>query len=188
MSKDKGAWLEAVMREHLPYEMEMLAATFAKLETVERDDVVLRHDVVLRNAVMESFCIHARALIDFFKGRKGAKASDFTGKPYLATHVDTLPRTLIDMLNEQVAHLSPRRPSDAGRKLNKKDREQILGILEAEKEAFLQQINSEYQKIYKERTDAARHPSATTSIQSTASVTFALSQVTVIRKTDVTND
>jgi len=58
------------------HEIDMLWGTFHRLQTVS--------DPVMRNALMESFCIHARNLDDFFLGRRGAKAETYATANYRA--------------------------------------------------------------------------------------------------------
>jgi len=53
----RTAIMEGLVHEHIPYEVDMLFATYRKLLAGEPD-------VIFHNALIESFAIHARALID----------------------------------------------------------------------------------------------------------------------------
>ena len=59
------------VREHLPYEIDMLRSTYL---TLYQGGV----DWAIRNALIESFCIHARNLLEFFskKADSGAAVED----------------------------------------------------------------------------------------------------------------
>jgi len=63
------------MQEHLPYEINMLNSTHRLLDW---SDVTLLLNGVLINALIESYCVHARALIELFEdedeaARKGGQ-------------------------------------------------------------------------------------------------------------------
>jgi hypothetical protein len=72
-------------------------------------------DLPTRNALLESFLIHARALIDFFSG-KGAQSDDIVvgsyvqGQDWAITELLSGERTRI---NKQVAHLTTARDTVA---------------------------------------------------------------------------
>ena len=56
---------EELLGHHLKYEIDMLVGTL----------LAMGHSstIVLENALKESFCIHARALLEFFSKSRGAK-------------------------------------------------------------------------------------------------------------------
>jgi hypothetical protein len=75
--------LVEIIDEHLPYEIDMLRLTYRELEaTVVRGPNESRHQNACRFALIESFCVHARSLIDFFADSStnpnDAIASNFT--------------------------------------------------------------------------------------------------------------
>jgi len=67
-----------IFHEHLPYEIDMLRSTYHRLANLPNIDTDIR------NALIESFCVHARALLDFFSNRStdatDAIATDLTAK------------------------------------------------------------------------------------------------------------
>jgi hypothetical protein len=73
--------LLTTIKEHLPYEICMLRKTFVELnDRAKIGPQAQRPDELIPNALKESFCIHARSLIDFFVRRSrstDAIASDF---------------------------------------------------------------------------------------------------------------
>jgi len=88
---------------HVRYEWNMLARTWDRLES--------KHDPVITNALIESFCIHARNLIEFYRNKKGyLNAKDFAGGTYKAKFVaptsGEIGTKLHAKLNQQVAHLT----------------------------------------------------------------------------------
>ena len=88
-----------ILQDHLPYEIDMLLGTFRKLELGVVDDMV-------RNALIESFCIHARSLIDFLNNQRGVRASSFTNRSYVPFRDGKIRASVITKLNTQVAHLT----------------------------------------------------------------------------------
>jgi hypothetical protein len=108
MAKGKLNQSREGMREllihHLRYEIDMLRCTFGRLHNP------LLHECD-KNAFIESFGIHARNLIDFFRGngKNCARAADFTVNRIYEVRSLTkteLPDDLYGKLNEQVAHLT----------------------------------------------------------------------------------
>lgn len=62
MSSTDTTKLDFFLTVSLPYELWMLDETFKRLNEPLTDQVIA-------NALIESFCIHARQLIDFFENR-----------------------------------------------------------------------------------------------------------------------
>lgn len=94
MAASKDATPTELIAEHVPYEFNMVIATYGKLTAGEPD-------TVLRNALIEAFCLHARCLIDFFNGRKGIAAAEFTDKTYRPFKSGQFPDALVRKLNQQ---------------------------------------------------------------------------------------
>lgn len=109
MAKEQEA-LDKILRKHLPYELDMLRSTFEQLRAIAgKPD----HDVI-RNALIESFCVHARSLLDFFSNRMthndDAVAQDFS--PRFTTTLDPEKeplKTLKKKLNKKIFHLAKMR-------------------------------------------------------------------------------
>jgi hypothetical protein len=105
--------LVAVINEHLPYEIDMLRSTYRQLESVANHPPhsETAEQKMLRNALIESFCVHARSLIDFFANRRNAAtdavAGDFTDGFTASMDPSKQPiRTLRTKLNKQLLHLT----------------------------------------------------------------------------------
>ena len=77
---------------HLKYEIEMLDETYSKLSKAINDSVIV-------NALVESFCIHARLLHEFLVKKKAAGYA----VDYWPSNDDTI-TVLIETVNEQIAH------------------------------------------------------------------------------------
>lgn len=153
-----------IVRDHLPYELDMLAGTFAKLEQGAADTIV-------RNALIESFCIHARSLIDFFNNEQGVHASVFTADSYVPFSQGKIRSVLSEKLNTQIAHLTLRRTSDSARKIDDVARRELLDGLASALRDFTQHLKPEYAALWNHATALdppavphAQEPSATNAV------------------------
>lgn len=138
---------EEILGEHLPYELWMLRQTYEKLRSPPADKV-------LRNALIESFCIHARLLLEFFENKQGKHAKDYTGGSYQATHLANLTRLERDKLNTQIAHMTGQRTVDTFKKIGPALRKKLITALEGEGMEFENQLTSKFKQIFKRPQDA----------------------------------
>jgi hypothetical protein len=85
------------LERHYGYELTMLMKTHDSIGTTENTPVI-------KNALIESFCLHARALLEFFtKGESGAgKYAKGSYKPHPK---GSRPDELKKLLNTQIAHV-----------------------------------------------------------------------------------
>jgi hypothetical protein len=129
--------LQNYCTQHLPYELDMLAQTYEQLNVTKGR--------VLVNALIESFCIHARNLIEFYRGKSDVHASHFTSskyKPkYVAANANGLGNTLYAKLNQQIAHMSKDRTTDPKKKIGPDDRTKIIQALRLEEARFRSCLN-----------------------------------------------
>jgi hypothetical protein len=94
------------LAEHVRYEVIMLSETRRKLN--ERD----ANDQIAVNALMESFCIHARNLNEFFleTGRYDTlKASAFSTQNYARPVETAIRQAIFSKINKQISHLTEAR-------------------------------------------------------------------------------
>jgi hypothetical protein len=98
-----------IINEHLPYEIDMFRSAYRQLAAFSKVKPVpeTSEQKVLRFALMESFCVHAMSLIDFFANRRtdptDAVASDFTDGFTASIDPSKQPiRTLRVKLNKQL--------------------------------------------------------------------------------------
>jgi hypothetical protein len=136
------AILDDLMREHVPYEIWMMHETH---------DMVLTRAVVprpLMNACLESFAIHARALIEFFNGRKGSDARYFTVGTYIPFKGGPIPSALTDKLNQQIPHITEKRFTTTHEKFNSRDMVALRALLDPEVEEFVRSMKASYVSIW----------------------------------------
>jgi hypothetical protein len=134
------ATLEEIFKEHFHYEIDMLLATFIRL-------LVPVPDTAVSNALIESFCIHARNLDDFFRGRRGAKAETYATASYRAYIGGGISNDLDKKVNTQIAHLTEARTSDPAEKIGPQDRLDLVKTLLAEVHNFAQHLQATYQPL-----------------------------------------
>ncbi|NVD26377.1 hypothetical protein HUO14_00500 [Parasphingorhabdus flavimaris] len=142
MIKPSIATDEEILGEHLPYEFWMLRQTYEKLRSPPAD-------MVLRNALIESFCIHARLLLEFFENKQGRHAKDYTGGSYQATHLANLTRAERDKLNTQIAHMTGQRTVDSSKKIGHALRVKLITALEREAIEFKNRLSAEFTEMFK---------------------------------------
>jgi hypothetical protein len=109
-----------LIKEDLPYEIDMLRLSYRRLSLAadQSPGSEAGEEQVLRYALIESFCVHARSLIDFFANRRpdptDAVAGDFTDKFIASIDPSKQPmRTLRMKLNKQLFRLAQKRTDDA---------------------------------------------------------------------------
>lgn len=132
------------LQEHYPYELVMLRATYAYLVSGRHSQ-----DRILTNALIESFCTHARLLIEFFEGKGGVitKYVDAGFAPLNRNNNPQLDRLCI-MLNNQVAHLvNDLRTSDREKKIGDSERTELLELLAAKSEEFRNHLDHQYASL-----------------------------------------
>lgn len=160
--KDPAAFLD----EHYVYEINMLMLTYF--------GIPIEHDDWKRNALMESFAVHARVLLDFFL--TPPKGDDVVADHFMppsvqfaATHMQQLPPNLRTRINKQVPHLTETRESTV--KIGPSDRDDLYRALMADHADFKLKVDPKYQGCFgKEVTvtmqTGAAGPSATNQISS----------------------
>lgn len=130
------------LAEHYLYEITMLRMTF---KAIPRET-----DIWRRNALMESFAIHARVLMDFFISKP--KNDDIVARHFIAPNINwnNEPSGMgVDMrnrINKQVSHLTASR--EGARKIDEVDRVQILSALEAAHSRFKASVRTEYMTCF----------------------------------------
>ena len=133
-----------IIEEHLPYEIDMLRRTYMQLSVLSKIDPDREPDEqrATRNALTESFCVHARSLIEFFAdNKKGADAvaCEFTDNRFTQLDRSKGPiKTIRDIkLNKQIFHLTKNRTIVDSEKFDVgKDGMDVLQIIEPAIEHF----------------------------------------------------
>jgi hypothetical protein len=127
-----------LLEHHYAYELTMLMDTNAPIGTGE--------DIIIENALIESFCIHARALVEFFTKDRGAKSyAESTFKPFADSgRVKQLNR----LLNTQIAHLIfDGRTSNPDKKISMTEREELVSLLITKSLEFKKVLRLEYRGV-----------------------------------------
>jgi hypothetical protein len=130
---------ELLLRCHFVYEVEMLWGTYQRfIENYPRDQVI-------RNALIESFCLHARNLIEFLQ-TKHRKYAHRSYQPFAAVPKNKID-TITDRLNNQISHLRLGRTIERSEKIDIKEREEILQLLSGEISQFKANLTSGYKNV-----------------------------------------
>jgi hypothetical protein len=127
---------DELLGHHLVYEIDMLRETHGKLPN---------DHTVLNNALIESFCVHARNLIEFFC-KRAKKYTDDNYRPF--ANVDKNLKAIRVRINVQISHIiyAGRTVKDS-EKINDEDRAEILNILSEATADFKAHLSLQYRHI-----------------------------------------
>jgi hypothetical protein len=161
-----------IAKEHLGYGLDMLQRTYEALLGQITGSGQLKR--ITTNALIESFCIHARSLIEFFSNKQGAHARDFTmtGK-YKASSISKIRSQTIQKLNTHVAHLTYDRTTETSKKIGVAERRELLVAIVEEAVSFKEQMKPGYRSLFSwsppqlDRVPVSRGQTATNSITMT---------------------
>ena len=128
---------EECIREHLPYEIGMLRLLYGKL--------LSKHGQLEANAFIESFFLHARNLVAFFRNDTdcGFDPRYFTKQDYKVAG-NFAPAGLVKKVNQQIQHLGCDRTDKGALKLGPPERAMIYDLLEKEIERFERLLESPF--------------------------------------------
>ena len=133
--------------EHLFYEVWMLGSTLNKLKL--RDF----KDQKTANALIDSFCVRARNLNEFFLEENNRadtlKASDFATDDYVVPKASNERKVLFKKINKQISHLTNERTSEQEDKIGDPDREQMYGMLYVDLKNFSEHLKPELRPAWK---------------------------------------
>jgi hypothetical protein len=130
-------------RQHLPYEIDMLRGLYVELSCGE-------YSPLTHNAIIESFHIHARNLIEFVKNKTSCDFDTrlFTELPY-EPNGNFINLGLEKSINQQISHLTTGRKSVETLKLGPPQWAQIGKAIEAEIERFEKALKPEFRAKWK---------------------------------------
>jgi hypothetical protein len=128
---------EEFFTEHLPYEVSMLRATY---ELARAAKPAAEH-----NAMVDSFLMHARNLIEFYKDRPSCDFDPrmFTNASF-QLNKDFIADSLAARINRQTSHLTAKRISQSADELGPRDWALILRALEEEMNRFAKALTKDY--------------------------------------------
>jgi hypothetical protein len=136
----RKGWIE----EHLRYEIGMLNQTHRLLYWTAP---ALPQGVIL-NALIESFCVHARTLIEVFRKETEATQSRNGKKQWLALTSGFVQQELYKdfdrLLNNQISHLGDLRETDPVKKIDRKLRVTLVDLLRRDLFLFKQHLKPEW--------------------------------------------
>jgi hypothetical protein len=106
----------------------------------------------LRNSIVESFCVHARNLIEFFNQQSETPgqadhvvgAKHFCSTNYTAWTKGRPSHVLFGQLNKQISHLSYGRTSEDEKKIGAEEQLELLKLIEQELEVFGKSLRNPY--------------------------------------------
>jgi hypothetical protein len=146
--------LEEFMKEHVKYEIDMLRC--ARWCLASRNwDCTLPSDWTIRNALIESYWVHARNLLDFFRdGKHSSKATQFCvsyGKLDFKKSIKLGSKTtkagdLYKNICDQITHLGESRTADVSEKLDVMD-QAIYDFVEMEINRFRDHLKDVYKGL-----------------------------------------
>lgn len=147
--------LMEAFEHHVVYEVNMLRHTFGFLH-------VLAWSTELRNAIIKSFCVHARNLIGLFDENSATPGgSNYVGARHLCRN-DYEPwsegrpsNDLVGRLNRQIAHLTYDRTSQDEEKIGAKEQLELMRLIDQELEIFGRHLREPYASRWPFRDNAA---------------------------------
>jgi hypothetical protein len=132
----------------LPYEISMFRATYA-LARAPRPEAENR-------ALVESFLLHARNLIEFFKDKPSC---DFDPRMFTVASYqldkDFIADAVLPRINAQISHLTVRRISSDAAKLGPRDWALIVRALDGEINRFRNALAADYRAVWPADSPAA---------------------------------
>lgn len=130
------------LRRFLRYEMEMLSNTYAILANPPNNQLLV-------NVFIESFCVHARNIIEFVMNHHACDVDPrwFTNDNYQIRR-DFLRKSLRDRVNAQIAHLSYERTTDTKKKIGSQDRKELVDVVEQQLSRFHGHLKDEWKSSF----------------------------------------
>jgi hypothetical protein len=148
---------------HLRHEVKMLNDTYTALFSPPPDGT-------LHDALIESFCIHARAICEFFKYK-----SEFDPRQFVDVSFQIEKRFIDDemynKLNEQIAHLSRKRKRLTKDKIGPEERRYIYEKVCEELEDYQSHLIEPYKTIWQPPFERVRTLKVTSQASATGHVT-----------------
>lgn len=163
--------------EHLPYEIDMLRRSFEFLAANGRSDIeaAFPNDPIvaqyLHNAAAETFWIHARALLEFFRRKSQMEGRVACAQDFTKTYIEyDLPfGNLEDEINEQICHLQYKRYREVDKKIGGYSMERVNEALDRAIQMFEENLTEDASELWSQpasaRIKVSESFSATNSIQ-----------------------
>jgi hypothetical protein len=126
--------LDEFFAEHLPYEIWMMRDSLQAVARIGLSEFE-------KNAFIETFCLHARNLVEFFKRQGDSGPHPFTDAEFKRNHKGVVS---VKKIQEQVSHLRRGRTKDETQKINGHDLTKMHEAIEAEIQRFARHLKSEW--------------------------------------------
>jgi hypothetical protein len=149
------------LQHHLGYEIDMMNRSYWLIYQIrslldKTDAPALQKDAA-SNAMKEDFCLHARALIEFFFKRKENSATGFAVPGYKEA---VEPKDWVRALNNQIVHVMDGRTALNAEKLQDDDWADILRWLDQELRRWMKDRDGSYATITFPHVDLSSVPTA----------------------------
>jgi hypothetical protein len=142
---------DAFVQHHLPYELWMMREALAAAQR----GAVIRFE---HNLHVEGFATHARNLIEFLKNGVacGFDPADFTNNAFSVDR-KFIRQTLVDMINEQISHLTSDRKENQNEKFAAPEWQETADAIEKEFARWVSNLTSDWTAKWenRERMDEA---------------------------------
>ena len=129
-----------LIKEHIPYELDMLNGTYEVLVNGIDNPIV-------RNAMIESFCIHCRNLIKFLKNKDDNLKVKELAPEFRHTEV-AKNKNYNDLISHQIAHLSKKRVSEEAKKIGPELWKEMYIEISRHIPIFAEKLKSPYNNIW----------------------------------------
>jgi hypothetical protein len=135
--------LDEFFKVHFPYEIWMIRRSIEALSTRQQ------LSEFEKNALIETFCLHARNLIEFFRKKDGCEFDprDFTTADF-KLKTAFIGNGPLQWINRQVSHLTKGRTDDPAGKINTVEMADMYRAIEAEIERFLRHLTAERRVVW----------------------------------------
>ncbi|MGD9649364.1 MAG: hypothetical protein AB7U41_01085 [Dongiaceae bacterium] len=144
MGDNKEALKVRIISEHLPYEIGMFYMSLTALESSTNQFTT--------NILIESFCLHARNLIQFFyysPSKDYAVAEELMIQGYkIPNRKEAIGSQIYKKINLQITHLTYQRARTGNEKINTEDREKLKNMINDCVKKFYENLRSEYKEAF----------------------------------------
>src|SRR5262245_5338069 len=161
----------AILRIHLPYELDMFEAAFVFLHST--DLAAARENGFIKNAAIEAFWTHARNLIEFLMESRKAKHTDVVpARTFAKDYTDSLEiKSIKIMVNKQISHLTYERVDAPEGKLGGQEMLLVKQAIDAEIRRLEESLEDRYRELWVPRRpsewiEAGTDPAATDQVTS----------------------
>lgn len=139
-----GGLAKTMLSHFIPYEIGMMRALHKRLSAGSPTQLQ-------RNAEIESFHIHARNLMEFFKDDKQCAIDPraFTEQTY-RVQGDFIPKKLENKISQQIVHLTHERTDAEKDKLSDDERDQTVQHIEKQIDRFQKALKPEWRQLWRD--------------------------------------